>query len=283
MPGAGPFCSPGPGPAASFQRAIAGVWVWNSCRRGQEIDPTSRVAGCGLPLFLTSGCTGPSGLDGGPGREIPLSDTYKLWDKDISACRKRGWCEQSQSTTGKPKCPSAPRLELHRPLGYSLSLHLAENSWRSHSETSFSDSARIPRGKKSSTPKGICLPFGRRWRGAAIFSQQRSSPKEIFKMCIPARFRIKYCGASTLQMSWVGFTLFVLHRSCRREALCKRNLNSKTRPPCPAKPGCSAAAGCPGSSRRPAGPSCPGLCRREASGGGAAAQGAGDNRNVALA
>lgn len=124
-----------------------------------------------------------AGITRAPGREIPLGDISSLWDRDIRACRKRGmWAESEHH--GETKTPLSAATAAASSLGYSLSLHLAENSRRSHSEMSLCDSARIPRGKSLLHRRASALPrrrvpFGRQRRAAAILPQQRSSPKEI--------------------------------------------------------------------------------------------------------
>lgn len=115
LPGAGRLCSPGPGPAAPFSWAVVGIWVWNSCRRGQKVDPTSRVAGCGPPVFLIlRAARVPRGWMEVPAGRYPCG-TPTASGTRTSACAGKGVCGQSQGTAGKPKCPSAGRLAPHRP------------------------------------------------------------------------------------------------------------------------------------------------------------------------
>lgn len=95
----------------SFSWAVAGLWVWNSSRRGQETDPTPWVAACGPPAFLILRLQALLGLPAGryPWGTSPASGT------GTSGRAGKGECGQSQSTTGKPKRPSAPPLPPHHP------------------------------------------------------------------------------------------------------------------------------------------------------------------------
>lgn len=184
LPRAGPFCSPGAGPAATSPWAVAGLWVWNSCRRGQGIDPTSRVAGCGPPVFrIPWAARVPWGWMGVPAGRYPCRTPTGSGTR-TSALAGKGVCGQSQSTTGKPKCPSASRLGPHRPCVTRYGC-----VWqKTHGEVTLkcrflclpeSRGEKALRAQQHLPLPGGEFRLGGQWRGAAAFSQQRSSPKEI--------------------------------------------------------------------------------------------------------
>lgn len=136
--------------------------------------------GCGPPVFLILWAARvPRGREG-----VPAVRCLQALGQGHQRGQKKGYGAESEHD-GEAKMPLSTATGAASSLGYSLSLRLAENSWRSHSEMSFSGSARIPRGKKILCAQGH-QPFpkgksrlGRQWGGVATFSQQRSSPKEI--------------------------------------------------------------------------------------------------------
>lgn len=196
----------------------------------------TRVPGCWLRathLPPPLGCTRPSGLGGGPGREIPAGS-----GTGTPARAEKGLCGQSQSTTGKPKCLSTPRLTPHRPW---VTRYRCVRQ-KTHGEVTLkcrfltlpeSRGEKNPSRSRASALPGRRVPFRQAVGRGSNFLATAFSAEGNKKYIFPVLFCIQYCGASTLQMSWVGFALFVSHHSCSREPFCKRNPEGENRSPLP--------------------------------------------------
>lgn len=150
------------------------------------------VPGCWLqvaPLPHPPGCIHPSGLDGGPGRGVPLADSCSLWGSDISA--RSPWkrvCVCVCKITArrqKPKRPSAPRVAPHRPCVTRCCCVWQKTHGEATVKCCFLTSPEA-RGKKPLRAEwhlplpGSGVTSAGQWRGAAVFfpRNSRSSPKE---------------------------------------------------------------------------------------------------------
>lgn len=173
--------------------------------------------------------------------------------------QEKGVCGQSQSTTGKPKCPSAPRLALHR-----LWVTRYRCIWQK------------TRGEVTPKCRFLTLPEYREEKvlhaeGHLPFPEGESVWQEMVRgsnLLATAFFskgNLKNVYSSTIlryilrRLNFAnelgGFYPLRITPQLQERTALQTKPTQQNPAPSPCQPGCSAAAGCSGSSRRPSGPS----------------------------